>query len=166
MALLSRPMARFRLSLVVASVVVVVASVVVVVASVVSSVVVVVVASVVSSVVVVVVASVVSSVVVVVGSSVVVVVGSSVVAEVSGSAVVSIGFSDVTVVIVSMGFPPKSFFKPEELSNAQSTPIAMKIIARNVISPARPGSFGDLAAFFFFFLGLSTVVTGEMVLLS
>ena len=135
---------------VVASVVVVVASVVVVVASVVV---------------------VVASVVVVVGSSVVVVVASVVV--VVASVVVSVSsledsmeVADVTVAMVStFFFLPNRLLIPEVLSNAHRMPIARKMITRNVIRPARPGSFLDLGSLDFFFDFL-TVVTGEMALLS
>ena len=139
---------------VVASVVVVVASVVVVVASVVVVVasVVVVVASVV-----VVVASVVASVVVVVASVTVVV----------ASVVVSTDFSVVasveTVGIVSIVFLPKNALIPDVLSNTQRIPMARTMMTRNVMRPARPGSFADLGSFTFF-LDFLTVVTGEMVL--
>jgi hypothetical protein len=133
-----------------ASVVVVVASVVVVVASVV-----VVVASVVV---------VVASVVVVV-ASVVVVVASVVV--VVASVVVSVGFSSVvsvvTVGIVSIVFLPKKALIPDMLSNAHKIPIARKMITRNVMRPASPGSFADFVSLTRF-LDFLTVVTGEIVL--
>ena len=129
---------------VVASVVVVVASVVVVVASVVV---------------------VVASVVVVVAS--VVVVGASVVVVAVVASVVSVGFSSVvsveTVGIVSIVFLPKKALIPDVLSSAHRIPMARKMITRNVMSPARPGSLADLVSLTFF-LDFLTVVTGWMLL--
>ena len=110
---------------VVAFVVVVVASVVVVVASVV-----VVVASVVV---------VVASVVVVVASVVVVV--ASVVVVVGSSSLDSVVFFADSVAIVSTCLLPKRLLNPDVLSNAHKIPIARTMIARKVMSPARPGSF-------------------------
>ena len=137
------------------SVVVVSSSVVVVASVVVSSVVVVVVASVVSEVVAaVVVAAVVAAVVV--SSTVVVTSVSSLEGSIAAVVVAS-------VVIVSTGFLPKRFLRSEVLFKTKRTPIATRIIARNVIRPASPGSFVALGYFFFFFV--LTVLTGVIVLL-